>query len=163
MSGVINSKRFQYIEIQTKANYGAGGKLMIGDQPQLRTQDDQRVIVTGIETYDINVVPLSPQGLPLPSTAELSNAFLVLNIQSYETLQYIPMAALQRVQSAATATQRFWIEKLFEFDRLWGVDWTKSYIQFAAAQASGVSFALGVHYYYLPQDSRFAPNNQGSY
>lgn len=153
---MLQTTRFQQVEvIVPSAGVGVQGRIKIEDQPQLRTQSDQTVVIQALETYDIISQPLSPTGRPLPSVAQLSNAYLVLNIFGYENLQYIPMNSLNNIQSTDTSVQRFFTNRLFRVNEQFRVDWTKSYILSTAAIASpaNVSFLIGVHYYIIPDDT----------
>lgn len=153
---MLQTTRFQIIEIPVPAaGVGLLGRIKIEDQPQLRTQSDQTVVIQAIQTYDIITNPLSPTGKPLPSVAQLSNAYLVLNIFGYENLQSIPMNVMNNTISSDTSVQRFYTDRLFRINEQFRVDWTKSYILTTAAIASpaNVSFLLGVHYYIMPDDT----------
>ena len=155
MSG---TKRYQFVEVNIPAAVAAGGKVFIKDQPQLRTQTDQLVIIEAMETYDIAALAVSPAGVPMPSTANLANTILVLNIAGYDNMQYIPFTVMNALASSDTAVQRVWnTQGKFLFDQLWQVDWTKSYLQFGAAQAGGISFGLGIYYRVVPNDNRGFP------
>ena len=155
MSG---TKRYQFVEVNIPGTVSAGGKVFIKDQPQLRTQTDQLVIIEAMETYDIAALAVSPAGVPMPSTANLANTILVLNIAGYDNMQYIPLNVMNALASADTAVQRIWnTQGKFLFDQLWQVDWTKSYLQFGAAQAGGISFGLGIYYRVVPNDNRGFP------
>lgn len=161
---MTGAKRFQFVEVQVEQAYSAGGKLWIKDQPQLRTQTDQLVIIEAMETYDITTLAVSPALRTMPTTAQLANVVLVLNIMGYENLQYIPMNKLNSISSSDTSVQRLWnVDGKFEFDQLWGVDWTKSYLQFGASQAAGISFGLGVYYRVVPNDNRGYPQPYNVY
>lgn len=153
---MLQTTRFQLVEIIVPAA-GAGtlGRIKIEDQPQLRTQSDQTVVIQAIQTYDIITQPLSPTGRPLPTVAQLAGCYLVLNIFGYENLQYIPMNQLNNIASTDTSVQRFFCERLFRINEQFRVDWTKSYILTTAAISSpaNLSFVLGVHYYIIPDDT----------
>ena len=158
------TKRFQAVEINVANNVVAGSKIFIKDQPQLRTQTDQLVIIEAIETYDIDALALSPAGVTMPTTAQLANVVLTLNVAGYENLQYIPLTKLLTQGSSDTSVQRLWnVEGKFCFDNLWQVDWTKSYLQFGAAQNAGISFVLGVYYRVSPNDNRGFPQPYNQY
>ena len=158
------TKRFQFVEINVALNQTAGSKLFIKDQPQLRTQTDQLVIIEAIETYDIAALAVSPAGVPMPSTAQLANVVLNLNINGYDNIQYVPLTVLNAQASADTAVQRIWNNQgKMQFDSLWGVDWTKSYLQFGALQNAGISFGLGVYYRVVPNDNRGFPQPYNVY
>lgn len=134
------------------AGIGINGRLMIQDQPQLRTQTNQTVIIQAVSAYDGVSVPYTPSGLANATVAEYQESFLVLNVFGYETLQYIPLGDLINQNSADTAVQRFFNNRLFELNYQSRVDWTKSYILSTQGVASG-AFLIGVHYYVDPDDT----------
>lgn len=150
----MKTTRFQIVEIPVPAaGVGANGRLPIQDQPQLRTQSGQTVIIQALTAYDAVAVPYTPTGGANATVANYSEGFLVLNIYGYETLQYIPLGDLINQNSTDTAVQRFTNDRLFELNYQSRVDWTKSYILCTQAIAAGVSFLLGVHYYVDPNDT----------
>lgn len=158
------TKRFQFVEINVALNQAAGSKLFIKDQPQLRTQTDQLVIIESVETYDNVTLAFSPAGVAMPTTAQLSNVVLNLNINGYDNIQYVPLNVLNAQASSATGVQRIWNQRgKMEFDNLWGIDWTKSYLQFGALQTAGISFGLGVYYRVIPNDNRGYPQPYNVY
>lgn len=153
----MQTTRFQIIEIPvSNAGLGAQGRLLIGDQPQLRTQSDQVVVIQALQSFDAVAVPYAPSGAVNATVAQLSSAYLVLNIFGYENLQYIPMNLLNNLKSSDTAVQRFFSDRIFELNQQFRVDWSKSYIQttVAIAAPANVSFLLGVHYYLIPDDTK---------
>ena len=144
-----SAKRFQLVELQVPtAGLGAGQRLYFQDQPQLRTDINQIVTINAIDTYQINAVAKSPSGNAVASAADLANAFLVLNVMGTEELQYIPLVTLNRFPDFTagdpTAVDQFTLQGVTN------IDWTKSYLQFGAAQAGPVSFLFGVYYQYTP-------------
>lgn len=144
---MVRTSRYQLIEQQVLTNQGVGQRLYFNDQPQLRTQADQLVIVKGIETFINTAISNAPTGRAVATFLDLQSTFLVLNIAGTETMQYIPLAALNRVNNAANS----FVYELFELKDQAQIDWTKSYLQFGAAVAAGRSFLLGVYYEYVPQ------------
>lgn len=153
----MQTTRFQIIEVPVSAaGLGVQGRLLIGDQSQLRTQSDQVVVIQSLQTFDAVAVPYTPTGANNATVAQLQNAYLVLNIFGYETLQYIPFNLMNNLKSSDTAVQRFFSDRLFELNQQFRVDWSKSYILTTAAIAPGanVSFLIGVNYYLIPDDTR---------
>lgn len=153
----MKTTRFQMIEIPVPAaGVGVNGKVPIQDQPQLRTQTDQVVVIQSLQSFDVVAVPKAPSGATAPSVSQMQNAYLVLNIYGYENLQYIPLNLLNNIKSSDTSVQRFFTDRLFELNQQFRVDWTKSFILTMAAigASSGVSFLLGVNYYVMPDDTR---------
>lgn len=143
--------RYELIETQIPANSTAT-RFNFGDQPQLRTDQTQDVIVQGLETFTITDIPLSPNGVALPTAVELKSTYLVLYVNGEESIFRVPLVKLHTINNFADAfnngeadTPRF--ENLL-------VDWTKSYLFVPAPYGAGVfttfSFLLGVVYKKLP-------------
>lgn len=145
----VACRRYQLIELTVPAGgLGAGSRLYFQDQPQLRSQTNQLVIIKAIETFGSNATPKSPSGVTVAGVADLQNAFLVLNVAGTEAMQYIPFTVLNRVNDQG-ATPAFVLD-LFLLDNQTYIDWTKSYIQFGATQSNIVSYLVGVYYEYEP-------------
>lgn len=145
----VSCKRYQLVELQVPAaGLGAGQRLYFQDQPQLRTQINQLVIIKAIETFNVLAVAKSPSGVTVAAAADLANAFLVLNVAGTEEMQYIPLSVLNRVNVFTAGTS--FVNDLFSLDYQYQIDWTKSYLQFGAAQSNIVSFIFGVYYQYEP-------------
>lgn len=142
----MKAKRFQLIElIKPATQVAAGSRLYFQDQPQLKSFDNQKVTVLALEVFDSAVMPVSPSGNNVATSAQNANAVLVINCGGAEDLQFIPMLRLMPVQGTGVAVAAPYL--LFEVANLVNVDWTKSYIQFCgAAPAAQISFMIGVHY-----------------
>lgn len=139
--------KYQLVELQIPAAGAAGQRFYFQDQPQLRSQSGRMIIIESIETFSDQAVPQSPlSNNPGPTVAQLTSAFLVLNIAGYEDLQLIPMAALNRVYADTGAGFVPFVHDLFTLADLYRVDWTKSYVQLAAAAGTAFAFLFGVRY-----------------
>lgn len=144
------TKRYEMIETQIPTNSGAT-RFNFFDQPQLRTDTTQDVIIQGIETFDVNDVTLSPNNVTLPTKAQLQQAYIVLYVDGEESIYRIPLIQLHRVNNFADPWVQY--EEMPKFENLM-VDWTKSYIftpsPFSAGVFATFSILLGVHYRKLP-------------
>lgn len=139
------STKFQLFEVAIPAAAAAGQRIYIGDQPQLRSQSGQMVMIESIETFSNVALARSPfSTLTTALNADLLNAILVLNVGGFEDLQGIPFALLNRVQGAVAPN--VFCQDLFELNDLYRVDWTKSYIQLNAAPSGAIAYLLGVRY-----------------
>lgn len=151
---MVKAKRFQLVTSVTPAGgLGAGARLYFQDQPQLRTQLNQLVVIKAVEFFDVNACSVSPSGGAVATDAQMKNAFLVLNIKGTEQLQYIPLVALKRVNTTfdlVGGNLASFVMELFELADQFEIDWTKSYIQFGAAVPAAVNFLFGVYYEYVP-------------
>lgn len=139
-------RRYEQIELQIPV--GAGTKVPIGDQTNLRNQSGQAIIVRDIEVITAAVLPTTPNGATNAPLAELKKAVLVLYVNGEESVQRIPLLKLNRINDGASPYQ----EQFESFDDLRNVDWSKSYILFSSAPATTpYSILLGVSYLKLAQ------------
>lgn len=148
-------KRFELVDVIITANNGLS-RIPIGDQANLRTDGDQDIVIIGIQALNVNAYPLSPvTGNPLPSTAQLANAFLTLVIGSDEVVHLLPLTSMNITRSSnSAATDYFQVEQT-EFQNLYPVAWDKSYLQLGQPYNTGganaqFSIVLGVDYLRFP-------------
>jgi len=148
-------KRFELVDVIITANNGLS-RIPIGDQANLRTDGAQDIVIIGIESFNVNAYPLSPiSNNPLPTTAQLANAFLTLYIGQEESIHLIPVTKLNITRSAdATATDYFQQNET-EFQNLYPVQWDKCYLQLGQPFNTGgantmFSFLLGITYLKFP-------------
>lgn len=135
MQGKI--KRFEIVELGSTTGIPTGttGRVPFQDQPQLRNQPNQIIVIVNVELF-LDTVYANSQytntivGFP---AADLPNAVLVLYINGEESVHYLPLAKLNHIDDLTNAFQR----ELQGFDRLTNVDWDKSYVQFSAATTGG--------------------------
>ena len=139
--------KYEFIECVIAANSTAT-RFYFNDQPQLRF-----VSLNQLEVYNINTVTASI----LSNNGNITNTvmatgFLVLYYDDRESVNRIPLNLLNPVSSnvspttltAASAPSVFGV-KTFNGQQ---VQWSKSYIQFTAAPATGsnTSVLVGVYY-----------------
>lgn len=148
-------KRFELVDVIVTANNGLS-RIPIGDQANLRTDNSQDIVIVGIEAFNVNAYPKSPISQnPLPTPAQLSNAFLTLYVGQEESVHLIPVTKLNITRSSnATATDYFQ-ENATELQNLYPVQWDKCYFQLgapfnAAGANAAFSFLLGVTYLKFP-------------
>lgn len=131
---------FQQVEIPVTA--GAGSKIMIPDQPQLRIQADQRVFTHKIEVYTVLVSAVSPNGATNAPNAELLKAVLCLYVKGEEKIYRVPVFALNEINDGTNPYKQI----VPELDAL-EVDYAKSYLQYSSAPANTPYVVLlGVKY-----------------
>jgi hypothetical protein len=144
------TKRYELLEINIPANQTAT-RFNIPDQPQLRTDQDADIAIQGIEAFDVNGVPLSPNNFPVVSLAFLQQTYITLYVEGEESIYRIPLIQLKRIANETATSPYQW--NLQKFKNI-QVDWTKSYFFTPAAYGAGVfatfSFILGIHYVKLP-------------
>lgn len=141
-------RKYQLVENIIPATAASAGRFFFTDQPQLRSQTDQVVYIDAIETFSAQACTTSPlSNAAVAPVAAIRNAFLVLNVGGYEDLQYIPLAALNRVHADTGAVFAPFVRDLFGLDSLIKVDWSKSYVQLPAAPAAPpFAYLFGVYY-----------------
>ena len=142
------------IEIPVPAQgLGVGARLYIPDQPQLRTQTNQIVIIQRLQSYDVVTSPRTPSGAVVVDETVLGSSYLVLNVFGTETVQFLPFVDLVNTATTDTGVQRSYNNNGAVFNNITKVDWSKSYIQVGAAVAAGASYLLRVDYIRLPDDN----------
>jgi hypothetical protein len=136
----MKTKNFELIELPIGVNQGVG-RVMFSDIPQLRN-----TALRALETWNVSNVGKSPNGLAVITAENAANVYIGLFINGKDTIVRMPLVSLNRMYvnpsayGAATA-------HLQEFEDLQGVDWSKSYVQFAAAPAA-TAFAIIIGVYY---------------
>ena len=159
----MNNKitRVQMIEIPVPAQgLGVGARLYIPDQPQLRTQTNQIVVIQRLQSYDVITSPKTPSGAAVVDVAALGSSYLVLNVFGTETIQFIPFVDLINTATTDTDVQRSYNNNGAVLNNITKVDWSKSYIQVGAAVAAGASYLLRVDYVRLPDDNMSVMSTQ---
>lgn len=141
-------KRYELIETQIPANSTAT-RFQFNDQPQLRTDQTQDVVIQALQIYDLTDVTLSPNNVAVSTAAFMKLTFLVLYIDGEESIYRIPLVDIHITSNGADPFQY----ELDLFDNLM-MDWTKSYFftptPYAAGTFATFSFLLGVRYRKLP-------------
>jgi hypothetical protein len=147
---MIRTKQWQLVELQVNTNLGAGQRLYFQDQAQLRSQQGQNVFIAAMCVFVASTVPNSfLSSLVVGTIAENQNAALVLNVSGREREQLIPLVELINLEAPGTFEP--FNRDLFLFDDLYNVDWTKSYVQVAAATTTApFAFLFGVWYDWYP-------------
>ena len=141
-------KRYEMVELTIDQNQP--GRFNFVTQPQLRTQPDQIIFVTGIEVFDVNSfsnsqVTAAVAGCP---TAEIPKAVLVLYVNGEESVKNIPLAQLMHVN--ATNQPAIFQQEIQTFANLQNVAWEKSYVQFSVA-AAGAPYVIPFGITYIKQ------------
>jgi hypothetical protein len=145
-------KKSQLVELKIFGISGGntGTRFQFQDQPYLRYKP-----ITGIETFNVNDVPVSPTGAAVVSGTQLPLAYLTLYVNDVdnktsvgEWIQDVPMAILKRTQSQTTAN--IFASFVREPFLLAGqtIIWDKSYITLTSAlsNTSDVSFLFNVYF-----------------
>jgi hypothetical protein len=148
-------KRYEMIELGAASGgipTGQTGRFNFLDQPQLRNQPNQVIIIRDIEIFPVTSYAASQYtngvvGLPI---AEIAKVVLVLYINGEESVKYIPLAKLNHIQDATPAVFQ---QALQGFDNLSNVDWDKSYVQYNSASANGpYIIPFGITYFRFQRD-----------
>lgn len=147
-------KRYELVELIIPAG-STGTRFPYPDIPQLRDDTTQDIIICGLETFPVEALPLTANGNPVASFAQLQNSFLTLYVDSEESVRQVPFIRLNPLRQAASAGTTFnSVDKLgVEYLK---VDWNKTYVQAASPYGTVVSpvaqfsILLGVWYKKLP-------------
>jgi hypothetical protein len=157
MNGILNGwkKRYELVELVIPAN-STGTRFPFPDIPQLRDDTTQDIVIMGFETFAVDTLPLSANGNPVISMADLRNSFLTLYIEGEESVRQVPLVRLQPIWQSLNTGLLQGIQTELAVENL-RVDWNKSYIQAAEAYDGGTndqfSILLGVWYKKLPAGS----------
>jgi hypothetical protein len=143
-------KRYELVELIIPAG-STGTRFPYPDIPQLRNDSTQDIIICGLETFSVDELPLTANGNPVATFAQLQNAFLTLYVASEESVRQVPLIRMNPLRQAAAAGVTFnAIDKLnLEYLQ---IDWNKTYIQAATpfgtilAPNAQFSILLGVWY-----------------
>lgn len=148
-------KRFEMIEIGKESGgipTGQTGRFNLQDQPQLRNQPNQIIIIRNVEIFPVTSYAASQYvsgvaGMPI---AEIPKLAFVFYINGEESVKYIPLSKLIHVQDATPAPFQ---QELQGFDNLSNLDWDKSYLQYNTASANGPYIVpAGVTYFRFQRD-----------
>ncbi len=153
---MFKAQNSQLIELVVSASIvSANAQIFFQNQPQLQSiTNDRKVYIMGIETFSSEMLNGSPltSGNACASPAAIINGTLSLNVLGTLSFNYIPLVSLVRTWTAAGTTPHQW--SLFEFDSLYQVDWTKSYVQcIGVPAATPFSYLFQVFYSYDAPDS----------
>lgn len=126
------------------------------DIPQLRSDVEKDIVVTSIETYPVEAIPVDFNGNPVAPIASLQKGSLTLYVDQEESIFRIPLLKLLSLQNFAN-TWFGMAGNLTDFNNI-QVDWTKSYVSTPTAFGNGaqMAFVFGVTY------MRLAPGTMAS-
>ena len=128
MNGILNGykKRYELVELVIPAN-STGTRFPYPDIPQLRDDTTQDIVIMGLETFSVDAMPLSPNGNPVATMADLQNSFLILYIDGEESMRQIPLVRMQPIWESLNTGLLQGVLKELDVENL-RVDWNKSYI-----------------------------------
>ena len=109
-------------------------KYVFPDNDRLRGK-----FIVGVETHLFPNVTTTPQGNPLIVPATLAFAYLTLAIKGSEDLSKLPLNSLLAANYNGGVREMDYLQ----------VDFTKSYIEFAGANAIGLGQAALFNFYYV--------------
>ena len=119
--------------------------IAIPDQPQLRNQGDEIIIIKAVRLITSKVlangVTIAGANMPL---SDLQNAVLVLYAEGWEKGHYIPLLTLNDVadSDSTAATTIPFVQNPVQFADWKNVDWNKSKIQYCNGQTASISGVL---------------------
>lgn len=143
----------QLIEIPVTAN--GISKVVIPDQPNLRNQIDQKIIIKALRVIPDTVLTNAPQdGNANATLAELQKCSLILYCEGWEKGQNIPLLTL--VDTFTEASGIPWHNRTMQFANWENVDWNKSSIVYANGTGGSAgqpyTFVLEVEYVKIDKD-----------
>jgi hypothetical protein len=146
--------RFLSVELPVVFGF-TGGKVDFTDTQttMMRSDGDKDVAIYSITSYHSGSLPLTVNGNPVATEAQLENAFLTLYILGNEQLKDLSMRRFLNQQNAAGGDYN--AREYFATAPL-RVDWTNSFIQFATPgteDTAAYSFVFEFEYEWLPPGS----------
>lgn len=136
----------QLVEIPVTAN--GATKVTIPDQPNLRNQLDQKIVIKALRVIPATVLTNAPQnGNAVSPLAELQKAVLTLYCEGWEKGQNIPLCTL--IDTFTEASGIPWKDRTTQLSNWENVDWNKSSINYANGTSSAgqpYTFVLEVEY-----------------
>lgn len=102
---------------------GAGDRIMFKDYPNLTPRSGRKIIFTGVESYFVDVLNTSPNGVQLLTLAEMAKLTFTIAVGSNEKVYKVPVTNL------CTFLNGGFIRKLNNLQ----VTLTKSYVTVNAA------------------------------
>lgn len=146
--------RFLSVELPVPFGFG-GGKVNFTDTQtaMMRSDADKDVVIYSITSYHSGSLPLTVNGNPVATEAQLANTFLTLYILGNEQLKQFSMRRFLNQQNAAAGD--FNAREYFNTAPL-RIDWTNSFIEFATPgtdETDAYSFVFEFEYEWLPPGS----------
>jgi hypothetical protein len=146
--------RFLSVELPVPAAF-TGGKINFTDTQtaMMRSDGDKDVVIYSITSYTVLSLPLTVNGNPVATEAQIANTFLTLYILGNEQLKQFSLRRFLNQQNAAAAD--FNAREYFETSPL-RVDWTNSFVEFAVpgtVDTAAYSFVFEFEYEWLPVGS----------
>lgn len=147
--------RYDKVEVTIPNNY-TSNYINVPDQPQLRSDQDQDIIIQAIETFTQFDQALSDTGKTMPTVAQLVDTMLVLYIDGEESVFNVPLVQLHRAIAVdGSGDQVPYVRDLQTFDNV-QVSWDKcklfnpANLGWNTGGSGTFSFMLGIHYMKLP-------------
>lgn len=136
--------------------------IAIPDQPQLRNQGEEIVIIKAIRLISPKVLAngITIAGANM-SLTDLQNAVLILYSEGWEKGHYIPLLTLNDVadSDSTAATTIPYVQNPVQLSDWKNVDWNKSKIQFANGQTASATGVIMLQVQY----QKFLRNANGNY
>lgn len=142
--------RFENFELVISPGAAAAGNLNFKDVQILRSDPEKDCIIKGIELFAPDVWGTTYNQNPQPTLAQVQTMYLNIYHDGENSINNIPVLALDRMYQKGSATQAFWQSREWEFDNL-QIDWTKTTLTFTPfVIAAQVAMMFGFTYKYLP-------------
>jgi hypothetical protein len=142
------------VEIPIQAGF-QGGKINFTDTQtaMMRSDGDKDVVIYSITTYHSLSLPVTVNGNPVATEAQVANTFLTLYIVGNEQIKQISLRRFLNQQNAAAAD--FNAREYFNTAPL-RVDWTNSFLELAVegtVDTPAYSYVFEFEYEWLPPGS----------
>lgn len=146
--------RFLSVELPVAAGF-TGGKINFTDTQtsMMRSDGDKDVCIYSITSYHVGSLPLSVNGNPVATEAQVANAFLTLYVLGNEMLKQFSLRRFLNQQNAAADDYN--AREYFNTAPL-RVDWTNSFVELATPgteDTDAYSFIFEFEYEWLPVGS----------
>lgn len=125
---------------------------VIPDQPQLRNQGGEKIVITAIRLITDKVLAFAPTlGTATTPLADLKNMALILYSDGWEKGHNIPVLSLNDVNDSdsTAATTIPFVNSLPSFGNWNDIDWNKSKLVFASGQVASQASACIFQVEYL--------------
>jgi hypothetical protein len=139
-------KRFEQVELLIPAA-AAAKTFDFPDIPKLRYDTTQDIIITALETYPAEAIPVAPSGNPVATQAQLQNLFITLYVDDTEGIVNIPMTRLNQIFTGLATSPLLAVLQKQGCQNLI-VDWSKSFLTVGTPFGDNAAFSvlLGVDY-----------------
>jgi len=142
----FGTSRFDIVEVPIPAN-ATKDDYPFPDQPQLRTDQTQDIIIQAIDCYTVLDASVSNTGGTMPTAAQFIKASVTFYVEGEESLFGIPLSQLHRFSGTVVPS----VFDIPTFDNV-QIDWQKSFVTTPGGYGGNAAFVFqfGIHYVKYP-------------